>query len=321
MNEVDLLHNDTESGAAAIADKSLSVLQKECVLIGRELNQFTLQRAVQLLLDTHPMASIENALYPIFVILARSIKSTDFESKDPIKIIENIFSTHRKFIKKQEKNTIETLFTLLKDRKSILTFSHSSTVNTAFIKLAKNGYCDKEIYILESRPLQEGERTALLFSKEGFKHIHLGIDFAVKEFVKKAELALFGADTIFPDGWIVNKIGSATIAEIFYSGSKEVIVAASPSKISIRSIMNIDMKPNIPYRDPKDITPIRDQNITVWNKYFESVNPKLISALIMDLDIISSPLSEKFSRIIQKYKIPSLIKDINELWLNTDDER
>ncbi len=318
INEVNLLHNDTESGAAAIADKSLSILQKECKLIGSELNQFELQKAVQLLLDTHPMASIENALYPIFVKLVRYIKSANFESRNYIKIIENIFTTHRTHTTKLENNTIETLFTFLKDKKSILTFSHSSTINTAFMKLAKNGYSDKEIYILESRPLREGERTALLFSNLEFKHIHLGVDFAVKEFTKNADLALFGADTIFPDGRIINKIGSATIAEIFHSRSKDVVVAASPSKISLKGIINFNMKPIIPDRDLKDITMIKNQNITVWNKYFESVDPKLISTLIIDHDIISSPLPANLSRFIQKSGISSLTKDIKELWLNLD---
>jgi len=322
LTNVQSLHNDTESGAAQIADKSLSILKKECLLVGIELNQHILQRAIQLLLNTHPMASIENYLYPIYVKLTKEINSTNFSEINAIEIIERVFAIQKIKMKRRENNTIETLFNYLKKKESILTFSHSSTINSAFLKLAKNGFDDKEIYILESRPLREGERTVQLYSEMGFKNLQFGVDFAVNEFSKQAELALFGADTIFPDGRVLNKIGSATIAKLFHSRSKEVVVAASPSKMSLKTLLFQDNLNNnilnISHHNPKEVTSIDNQNIDIWNKYFEIVRPDMITSLIMDDSILSSPIPDSLSVFLQKIEINELVQDLKINWVEDD---
>jgi translation initiation factor 2B subunit (eIF-2B alpha/beta/delta family) len=211
LKEVNLLHKDTQSGAAQIADKSLVIMQKECILAGDGLNLKILKKATQLLLDTHPMASLENALFPICVQLKQNIKNREIMNDNFPQLINSVFKSHRDQLKIFEERTIETLYNHIKTKKSILTFSYSDTIISTMNKLSENGYCDKEIYILESRPLKEGEKTAILLSEIGFSKIHLGIDFAVKKFVDKSDLALLGADTIYPDGRILNKIGSINL--------------------------------------------------------------------------------------------------------------
>jgi translation initiation factor 2B subunit (eIF-2B alpha/beta/delta family) len=139
----------------------------------------------------------------------------------------------------------------------------------------------------------------------------------VKKFVDKSDLALLGADTIYPDGRILNKIGSATIAKLCHFKSKEVTVAASSSKISLKSMrdnVNNDIpKIIIPDRNPKEISTHSDRKVTIWNKYFELVNPKFISTLIMNENCFSSPITNGLKEFIKRKNLALLANPLRDL--------
>jgi translation initiation factor 2B subunit (eIF-2B alpha/beta/delta family) len=316
LKEVESIHNDTQSGAAEIAEKCLNTLKNECLRLKTKLDRTTLKMAIQFLLDTHPMATIENALIPVFLRLIQLIEPDGIQNGDPETAIEILFATRREQMRIGELNTIEKLAEVLEEKKSILTFSHSSTITKALIELAKEGLIDKQIFVLESRPLKEGERTALLLAKSGFKKVYLGIDFAIEAFSKQAEIAVLGADTIYPGGQVLNKIGSATIAKLFHMGSKEVIIAASPAKICLRTIIsNIqEWSVKIPQRKPKEISTVTAPNLEIWNKYFETIQPDYISSLIMDSHQIYSPISEEITKFLESNQLIEQIRSFKEIW-------
>ncbi|MFX0123612.1 MAG: hypothetical protein ACFFAE_08205 [Candidatus Hodarchaeota archaeon] len=316
LKEVELIHNNTQSGAAEIAEKCLNSLKNECLRLNTKLDRLKLKTAIQLLLDTHPMATIENALLPVFLRLIHLIEPDGIQNRDPETAIEIIFATRREQMRISESNTIEKLTEVLQEKKSILTFSYSSTITNALLKLTNEGFCDIELFILESRPLKEGERTALLLAKSGFKKVHLGIDFAINEFSKHAEVVVLGADTIYPSGQVLNKIGSATIAKLFHMRSKEVIIAASPSKICLKTIINKNQEGNvrIPDRNPKEITSFSAPNLEIWNKYFEIIQPDYLSSIIMDCSQIYSPISKHLPRFLKTNQLIEQIRSFQELW-------
>lgn len=320
LRDVKAIHEDTHSGAAKIAQNCLIVLKQECSTSSSQLNRTSLKELIQLLLDTHPMATIENALLPIYISLDKLINSNNFGKKDPKPAIDIIFAARREQLRIGENYTQETLKNSLKDVDSLLTFSHSSTVINSLLELAKEGLTKKKIFILESRPLKEGERSARILTKAGFNDIHLGIDFAVNEFSKHAEVAVLGADTIHMDGRVLNKIGSTTIAKLFNEMSKEVIVAASMSKICMRSKFEKvqGWRPIIPQRDPKEITRIKHSNLTIWNKYFEIIPPKYISLLILDKQKFYKPIEVKLKEFIEQSKLTEQIDILQESWNNVD---
>ncbi len=320
FKEVEAIHNDTQSGAAKIAEDCLITLKRECLRLGTKLDRINLKPAIQLLLDTHPMATIENALLPVFLKLTRLIESGGIQNGDPEAAIELVFASRREQMRIVEKNTIETLKKILQDKNSILTFSYSSTITTALLQLAREGFHDKEIFILESRPLREGEKTAESLVNAGFRKVHLGIDFAVNEFSDYAETAVLGADMIHPNGQVLNKIGSATIAKLFHIRSKEVIVAASSSKICLKTIVeeNHEWSPVIPNRNLKEITSISDSSLVVWNKYFEVIQPKWISSLIMDRYQFYKPISIQLKKFLEQNPISAQVREIKEIWDDAD---
>lgn len=321
LNEVKAIHNDTQSGAAQIASDCLNILKRECLRLNTRLDRSILKTAIQLLLDTHPMATIENALLPVFLQLTNLLELGGIQQGDPKAAIEVVFATRREQMRIGEKNTIDTLVRVLEEKKSILTFSHSSTVTTALLQLAREGYRDKEIYILESRPLREGKRTARTIATAGFDKIHLGIDFAINEFSQNAELAVLGADMIHPNGQVLNKIGSATIARLFHMQSKkDLIIAASPSKICLRGLINHDQDwhPIIPHRDSKEITTISSPNLVIWNKYFEIIEPDFITYLVMNRHKFPSPIEKSLKEFLKTSVIKSQLDTLREIWHDVD---
>ena len=164
LRDVKAIHEDTHSGAAKIAQNCLIVLKQECSTSSSQLNRTSLKELIQLLLDTHPMATIENALLPIYISIDKLINSKNFGKKDPKPAIDIIFAARREQLRIGEKYTQETLKDSLKDVDSLLTFSHSSTVINSLLELAKEGLTKKKIFILESRPLKEGERSARILT-------------------------------------------------------------------------------------------------------------------------------------------------------------
>ncbi len=321
MKSVETINNDTQNGATQIAEDSLRALKRECLRIGTQLDESILKTAIQLLLDTHPMATIENALLPIYIRLVDLIDSEGLKSGNAKASIEMIFATRKEQMRVGEINTINRLVEELREKKSILTFSHSSTVIKALLQLAKDGFNDKEIYVLESRPLKEGERTAHSLANAGYRKTHLGIDFSINEFSELAETAVIGADMVHFDGHILNKIGSATIAKLFHSQTKEVIVGASLSKICLRGIINQkkDWNPLIPNRNPKEVSSISNPNLKIWNKYFEIIEPKFISTLIMDKNKFSRPISSTLKEFILKNPaITRQVRALHKLWYNVN---
>ena len=245
LKDVEIIQADVNSGAVKIAQDCLIALKKECLASRSKINESFLKKAIQQLLDTHPMATIGNALFPIYIRLVQLINEGNLKKIDYKPSIEMLFATRKEHLRLGEKNTQETLTEALKGYNSILTFSHSSTVNIALSNLAKAGFIDKKIFILESRPLNEGNQTVHSLIKAGFENVSIGIDFALNEFAKEAEVAVLGADTIHANGQIINKLGSTTIAKIFHSFEKEVIIAASLSKICLRGMIQKNWFPSL----------------------------------------------------------------------------
>ncbi|MHA1973520.1 MAG: hypothetical protein ACTSW1_11035 [Candidatus Hodarchaeales archaeon] len=318
LKNVETIHNDTQSGASKIAIDCLNTLKYECIRLNSVLNESILKTAIQLLLDTHPMATIENALLPVYIRLIDLINSGGIQSEGSI---EMIFATRKEQMRVGEQNTIKTLSKELEDKQSILTFTHSSTVLNSLLQLAKEGYTNKTIYILESRPLREGERTAYTLANAGYEEVNLGIDFALNDFANLAEVTVMGADMIQNTGFILNKLGSATIAKMFNDLSKEVIIGASLAKICLLGIINEKKVRNlvIPHRNPKEVSSINHPNLKVWNRYFEKVDLELVSTLIMDNYRFTAPISDRLTEFILKNPLfSSQLKVLRNLWEKAD---
>ncbi len=91
---------------------------------------------------------------------------------------------------------------------TLLLHSESSTVRRVLHRLVGH---DVRAIVTESRPRDEGRSVAARLAAWGFA-VDLVPDAAVGLMADRADLALVGADTLLPDGGVVNKAGTFPLA-------------------------------------------------------------------------------------------------------------
>ncbi len=149
----------------------------------------------------------------------------------------------------------------------VITLSWSSTVVFAIRYCT---HCFHEVNVLESLPGGEGKRLANTVG--GFHaRVKLHADNKLAEAAEQSSLGIIGADTVFSDGAVINKLLSATIGETLKRQNKPLYVLASRWKFNTQKSGTFSM-------DPKD------------RKSFEIVPAELISGIITE-DGIQNPSS------------------------------
>lgn len=96
-----------------------------------------------------------------------------------------------------------------REQARIITISHSDAVYAVLSRLAPDS--QTEITVAESRPLCEGITLAEKLAADGF-YVNLVTDAMLGIETIGASCVLVGADTVFPDGAIINKAGTRLLA-------------------------------------------------------------------------------------------------------------
>lgn len=181
------------------------------------------------------------------------------------------------------------IFGLIKNGMIIYTHCHSTNVVNALIYAKKKGK-KFEVYNTETRPLFQGRKTAKELSKHKI-NVTTFVDSAMLEAVSKADIVLLGADAILKSG-VINKIGSAAIAELSFSRKKPLYIVADSWKFSPKNV-------KIEERDFKEIWKNAPKKIKIRNPAFERVDKKYVKGIISEYGILS------FDKFVKKMnKIP-----------------
>ena len=188
--------------------------------------------------------------------------------------------------KQKKKESLELLFyRFLKENKRIplkvMLISYSSTIINL---LLKNKQFNIEIYVLESRPLLEGQRVAETLSP--YFKTHLIIDAAIGTFIDEIDTVLVGVDSILIDGSIVNKIGTFPLAVLANTRNIKVYAVCDLYKYNLKSHYGYSI-----LISEKPIKEVYNREITnkfleVHNYYFDITPAKYISGIISDLGVL-----------------------------------
>jgi ribose 1,5-bisphosphate isomerase len=114
------------------------------------------------------------------------------------------------------------------DAVSVLTLSRSSSV-LAGLQAASDAI--SALHVLESNPGGEGNFTCEA-AKEFLDQVQLRSDLKIDEAVADADVVVFGADTVFADGAVLNKLLSKAVAEAARAAGKPCYVLATTWKCS-----------------------------------------------------------------------------------------
>jgi len=270
VEKITIIQNDSLNGAVELTKRTLKAIKKE---IERATNlKEELPELIQMLNLVHPeMASI--------AMIAKQLKQYVEHEEDEEELktrLQKELEQLGQEITTREQQTVEMLCTELKKYKSIMTISSSTTIRTALAMIPQKER-EKEIYICESRPLLEGQTLATQLAKMGYK-VKLFVDAAAGHYLREVEAVVVGADTIFRDGSILNKIGSLALALLARKYGRPFIVAASKNKLSTEAAENYGFY--IQEKPAEEVYPEKVPNLTVLNIYFDFIPKELITTLI-----------------------------------------
>lgn len=166
--------------------------------------------------------------------------------------------------------------------KNIATFSRSSTIVSGLIELKKSVKEEEltELTIFESRPALEGKKLALETANLGFKinyFVDAGIAIALQTL--KPDAVIIGADTIFPNGNVVNKIGCHSLALFAFQNKIPFYVVSTSLKLLLKAIPF-----SIQSYAASDIwSKEKPETVKIYNPYFELVPANLISGFFTEV--------------------------------------
>ncbi|RLE39078.1 ribose 1,5-bisphosphate isomerase [Candidatus Woesearchaeota archaeon] len=187
----------------------------------------------------------------------------------------------RSHIKESREKIIAFGVQKIPDKSTVYTHCHSSTV-TAILKHAKANGKKIEVHNTETRPTLQGRITARELSKAGIPVKHY-IDSAARIALKKADIALIGADAITSETKVINKIGSELIAEAAKKLDVPLYCCTNSWKFDPNTIYGKETM--IELRPAKEIWSSPPKKVQIFNFAFERVSPELITAIISELGV------------------------------------
>ena len=156
--------------------------------------------------------------------------------------------------------------------KTIITHSLSSTVVDVFERLKERNV---RAVVSESRPLNEGRILARQLSQWRIP-TQLITDAQLGLFVAQADFALVGADSLLPDGSLINKAGSCLLALAAREQAVPFLVCCESFKRR-RQVMD---PAALEEMESEELDAPRMPGVRVRNIYFDITPAKLISGWI-----------------------------------------
>jgi len=228
--KIDAIARDRSHGAAQLASSAIKILITLCRRSkGKDLDQITSavrQTALSLAKVRPSMAPVGNWSLLFAHRFQEKISQTislPEAKKQGVLLGEELLAQQQRFVELQVKAARE----ILKNCKSLLTLSYSSTVESILLHSLPSG-C--RVVIAESRPLMEGRR---LFKnlEHIFADLRMITDAQMGLTIPNTDLVLVGADTILSDLAVVNKTGTYLSALVSHTHNRDFFVAADTYKI------------------------------------------------------------------------------------------
>ncbi len=114
-------------------------------------------------------------------------------------------------------------------RPVVATFSFSESVREALRRARRHVDVPRRVMVARSLPGGEGEALARDLRDDGYEVLLLD-DPRLRERVGEAGIVMVGADTVLPDGSVVNKVGTAALARAAHERGVPVVVLADSFK-------------------------------------------------------------------------------------------
>jgi len=254
-----------------------------------------LDRVSEFLLGTRPTAvSLPNAIR--FVTLRPKLaKDVDLRTlrRMVVSRVDEFIRTSRDAVKRIG----EIGARRISDGDVIMTHCNSncaiSIIKTAF-KQGKH----IEVYVTESRPMDQGLTSARQLLKAGVPTT-LIVDSAVRHFIRDIDKVIVGADSIAANGAVINKIGTSQLALAAHEARVLFFVAAESYKFHPGTLVGRLVE--IEEREPNEIVnPKRFPGVKIRNPVFDVTPPDYIDLIITERGIV--PPSAAYTLLQEQFE-------------------
>ncbi len=179
-------------------------------------------------------------------------------------------------------------------------FTHSFT-KSSLLSLEKAKRKGKHFSVIsgESRPLKEGAYFATRLAQLGIEDTVV-TDAATAFYMPKCTRVVVGADTLYTDGTVVNKMGTLGLAILANQFKKPVYVLTITAKLYVPSLQGFRLKlENRPATEVMNMTDHKkvEEHLKAENFFFEETPAEYISYLVTEKGLIKpSQLLELVSK-------------------------
>ena len=281
-NRIDGIRKDEERGAAQLALEAVHLLGEMAAdpdIPDEQFGDLFIDASKELAQARPSMASLLNA-----VEFVRTAWEEAGAACNPIRSRPAVAEAARRWDARQK-----AFATFVADHASeivsgtVITLSYSSTILNALEGCWQREVL-KRVIVAESRPLYEGRRTADALVGKGIPTL-LITDASMGYFASEADVALVGADTIRPNGDLVNKSGTLLLALAarhcripFYTVSETHKITPNGRR---RAPFSLEEK------DPKEVLPKPIPGVVARNLCFDLTPARLLSGYITENGLLS----------------------------------
>ncbi|UJG43846.1 MAG: hypothetical protein K9W46_01350 [Candidatus Heimdallarchaeum endolithica] len=286
FKEIKRLENDKTSGAMEIAEKVLLILKEEIKKNFTFWDNYSINEKIEQLLPiiniNKNMIILRNLVLEFLSLLENGVE------------LEKIPSMQLEKLNNSKKILAQNISKRIFEEKTIITFSRASTLLES-LRVGKKLYEHPlEVIIFESSPKKEGKTLAEELLKIGHR-VRYSFDAAMKIMFEKYKptLAIIGADSIFPQGEVVNKTGSYILAKLAKEYDIPFIVGATMKKVMLKEINVLGKITSSESSElwNKDYVP----NLEVVDVHFEKIPRALLNGFISEKGFSKKPIGEKYS--------------------------
>ncbi len=281
LHKIHDLKTDKTSGASELIEIALEILETYLHTI-KDPNMDIKEVIFEI---SKELFKVRPSMAPIINTIGYFINDLEFVSKQTLLEKLKTFPAERLRIDNALTSSFHALLDRFEGKKlNVMLISYSTTIIKHLKENTKN---DFTFYVLESRPLLEGRRTAEKLASNF--ETHLITDLAMGKFIKKVDIVLLGIDSVLRDGSILNKIGSYPLACIAAANNKEVYAVGDSYKYNLKSHYNqkviVEQKPIYEVYSKK----IKKELFKVHNFYFDITPSNYFKEIISDLGILTMP--------------------------------
>ncbi|HPA28073.1 MAG TPA: hypothetical protein PK747_04715 [Acidobacteriota bacterium] len=250
-------------GAMNIAKAALLALSRDMIEFPSEQPE----SIVSLLSEARPNEPMLRNILKLFLREARGLQGEVQLGDLASSILEQIESDEKKIYGFGSQ--------LIHEGSKVFTHCHSSSA-VGILKEAKIQGKNFTVFTTETRPRYQGRITAKELAEAGIEVYHM-VDSAAKYAIDGADLFLFGADSILPSGYLINKVGTGIFCVVASKYDVPTYCATHTLKI-----LRDRVDEGVEYRDPKEVWEDAPPGVKIKNPAFDKVHLKYVTAFITE---------------------------------------